>query len=111
MGGFDHPCCARCGARRCIRGSNLNTSGLKQPMQLGFDPRRNWPWRRIFPAWKRNEVPADFHLCPVCGLVWSAVDPEVFRDLVQARGSQLLKEQLGMINKPIMADDELDGPF
>ena len=104
-------CCPRCECRKVLLGHNLNSSGLPTGINFGFDPPRNRFWRFLSPFRLRLLVPGDFRLCLICGLVWSGVDPALAQDKIRLEGSRLLREQFGLNEKPIMADDELDGPF
>ena len=101
--------CPRCGCRKILRGHNLASSG-RQPMRFGYDPPRNRFLRLLFPCPREIQVPGEFRLCLVCGLVWSAVDPIRTLDQVRAAASRHLRAELGLNERSVMADDELDGP-
>ena len=108
---LDRAGCPRCGTSRILPGQVVGHPTAPSSTWFRFELPSHPLIQLVWGTRRRIQLPDAASLCPQCGLVWIDVVPAVAAEVIRRRGSKQLSAEMGLAEKPIMADDELDGSY
>lgn len=109
--GIDVAGCPQCGSSRVVAGQFVGVhQSVISSAWFRFEISANLLVQFFKGRRRRISAPYVAHLCLDCSLAWTIVDPIEATEAIRRHGSRPLQQSLGLVERSIMADAELDGP-